>query len=74
MTTTPRITGPDSSSSIYREQICCAVSPLIHTQSSARNVVTPQSHATSTRVTSDQLPGSDKNTPIPRATPIQNLR
>ena len=53
MTTTTRITGPEASSSMYRERICCAVSPLIHTQSRTRNEVTPQSHATSTRVTSN---------------------
>jgi len=73
MTTTPKITGPEGSSSIYREQICCAVSPRIQIHSNVRNELTPQSQATSTRVASDQPDGSDKNTATPRAAAIQTL-
>jgi hypothetical protein len=49
------------------------VSRLIQNQSIARNEETPASQATSTRVPSDQSVGSDQNTAMPMAAPIQSL-
>src|ERR1700722_9629333 len=71
--TAPRMMGADSSSSMYREQICAAVRRDIQTKIKIRNKSTPQFQPTSTRLNTDHWPGRQKYTVMPAATEIQNL-
>src|ERR1700733_12925647 len=71
--TTARMMGADSSSSMYREQICAAVRRDIQTKIKIRNKSTPQFQPTSTRLNTDQWPGRQQYAVMPAATEIQNL-
>src|SRR5450755_4291099 len=66
--TTATMMGADSSSSMYRVQICSAVKRLIHTKISARNSETAQFQHTSTRVKVDQCAGRRKKITQPTTT------
>lgn len=74
MITNTSMTGPEGSSSMYRDWICSAVRRLIQRKIMSRKTVTAPSQVMRRRVMNVHLVGRQKKQTIPAVSAIQNLK